>query len=359
MHHSWPNSIVPGTRLLPLLRPDRFAGAARRGRGACFAVLMLGALLAGCTLGTSPNINATTQVGEFGTNPGNLRMFKYIPAKLPPSPAMVVVLHHCFQHAFDYLEEGGWRTLADRYGFVVLLPEQPAANEINLCFNWYSSAEWRGKGEGESIHQMVEKMAVDYKIDRSRVFVTGLSSGASMAMVLLATYPEVFAGGGEIGGAPFGCAKTFLDVPVCQTIGPIDTPQAWGNLVRAASPYHGPWPIVSVWHGNLDVIAAPNDAKAIVQQWTNVHGIPDTPTRQEKVEGYPRLVYADSSGRAVVEYYQMIGMGHSVPMDPHRGCGDGRQGFGNFVSDMHICSSFYMLKFWGLVGADDSLQPGT
>ena len=322
-------------------------------------LLALAGLLAGCTLGTSPSLDVTTQVEDFGSNPGHLRMYKYVPAKLAPAPAMVVVLHHCFQRAYDYIEEAAWRPLADRYGFVILAPEQVPYNELNRCFSWYSSGQWRGKGEGESIHQMIEKMAIDYKVDRNRNFVTGLSSGGSMAMAMLASYPDVFAGGSEIGGAPFGCATSFIDVPLCQTIGASKTPQEWGDLVRAASPHHGPWPVVSIWHGSNDLIAAPNDAKNLVIQWTNVHGLPNRPSRQDTVEGYPHYVYADASGRAVVEYYDVTGMGHSVPMDPGRGCGDGREGVGNFVSDRHICSSLYMLKFWGVVDAADSLAPGS
>jgi poly(3-hydroxybutyrate) depolymerase len=33
----------------------------------------------------------------FGSNPGNLRMFSYVPASLPPGAALIVVLHGCKQ----------------------------------------------------------------------------------------------------------------------------------------------------------------------------------------------------------------------------------------------------------------------
>ena len=95
--------------------------------------------LSACTLGTSPKINLTTPVASFGSNPGELLMFKYVPAKPAPEPAMVVVLHHCFQHANDYIEEAAWRALADRYGWVLLMPEQQGSNDFNRCFGWYSS----------------------------------------------------------------------------------------------------------------------------------------------------------------------------------------------------------------------------
>jgi poly(3-hydroxybutyrate) depolymerase len=49
---------------------------------------------------------------------------------------------------------------------------------------------------------MVEKMASDHGVDGTRVFVTGLSAGGAMTSVMLANYPDVFAGGAIIAGLP-------------------------------------------------------------------------------------------------------------------------------------------------------------
>src|SRR5437660_8450331 len=54
---------------------------------------------------------------------------------------------------------------------------------------------------------MVAKMIADQSIDPARVFVTGLSAGGAMTSVMLATYPDVFAGGGIVAGLPYGCAN--------------------------------------------------------------------------------------------------------------------------------------------------------
>ena len=128
----------------------------------------------------------------FGSNPGNLRMFSYVPSRLAANPALVVVLHGCAQTAADYNLGAGWSTLADRYGFALLLPEQQRSNNSNGCFNWFDTADiQRGKGEALSIRQMVEKIVVDRGIDRQCVFITGLSAGAAMTSVMLACYPAL------------------------------------------------------------------------------------------------------------------------------------------------------------------------
>src|SRR5258705_1645466 len=58
---------------------------------------------------------------------------------------------------------------------------------------------------------MIARMVGDFGIDPHRIFVTGLSAGGAMASVLLATYPEVFAGGAIIAGLPYGCATSVQE----------------------------------------------------------------------------------------------------------------------------------------------------
>ncbi len=57
-------------------------------------------------LGTStaaqPPRTALTRVTGFGSNPGNLGMLTYVPERLAPSPALVVVLHGCTQNPAAY-----------------------------------------------------------------------------------------------------------------------------------------------------------------------------------------------------------------------------------------------------------------
>jgi poly(3-hydroxybutyrate) depolymerase len=53
---------------------------------------------------------------NFGSNPGALRMFTYLPAGLAAEGALVVVLHGCAQSAAGYDLGAGWSTLAKRFG---------------------------------------------------------------------------------------------------------------------------------------------------------------------------------------------------------------------------------------------------
>jgi len=124
------------------------------------------------------------------------------------------------------------------------------------------------------------------------VFVTGLSAGGAMAAVMLATYPEVFAGGAIMAGLPYGCARS-----VEQAFGAMFSersvpPRALGDLVRAASSHRGPWPKVSVWHGTADPIVKPSNGEAIVAQWTDVHGLSPAPSYAESIGPHTRRASA-------------------------------------------------------------------
>src|SRR5579859_1755984 len=65
---------------------------------------------------------AVTGLAEtaFDPNPGNLRLFQYLPPGLKPGAPLVVTLHGCGQTAGGYDLGTGWCQLADQLGFAVL-----------------------------------------------------------------------------------------------------------------------------------------------------------------------------------------------------------------------------------------------
>ena len=288
------------------------------------------------------------EVLGFGTNPGNLRMLRYLPPRLAADAPLVVVLHGCTQTAAGYDLGAGWSTLAKRYGFALLLPEQQRSNNPNGCFNWFQPEDIeRGRGECLSIRQMIETMIVDNRIDPSRVFITGLSAGGAMTSVMLACYPEVFAAGAIIAGLPYGAATNVQQAFESMYQCPTRSAPAWGDLVRGAAPHAGRWPRVSIWHGSADKTVIPGNAQEILKQWIDIHGVAPMPDIHEMVDGYPREAWVDDSGEALIESFTVTHMAHGTPLAT--GAAEGKCGAaGPFLLDVGISSSYHIAKFFGL-----------
>jgi len=275
-------------------------------------------------------------------------MFIYRPQSLAENHALVVVLHGCTQTAAGYDLGAGWSTLADRYGFALLFPEQQRSNNPNGCFNWFQPAHsQRGNGEPLSIRQMIEKSIVDLGIDRRRVFVTGLSAGGAMTSNMLACYPEVFAAGAIVAGLPYGAAASVQQAFETMFQSPSKPASEWGDLVRKASPHRGSWPRISIWHGNADKTVIPSNAREIIKQWTDVHGLPMSPSAKTRVDGYPREVWINESGDELIESYTIANMAHGTPLAV--GKAEGACGApGPFLLSVGISSSYHIAKFFGI-----------
>ena len=300
-------------------------------------------------VGEAPfNGSRLKHLAAHGSNPGALLAKYHVPADLPSGSPLVVVLHGCTQTATDYDTGSGWSQMADRYGFAVLFPEQQRQNNPNLCFNWFSPHDnRRNAGEALSIRQMIDTMIGLHGIDASRVFVTGLSAGGAMTSVMLAAYPDVFAGGAIIAGLPFGCANSVPQAFEVMRGQGLPNGDELSSLVRSASSHSGPWPTISIWHGSADATVNPVNAKALIGQWRELHSVGERPSRVEAVDGYPRQVWCDRDGREVIEEYSITGMSHGTPLDTRSADGCGQSGA--FMLEASISSTQHICRFWGLV----------
>ena len=288
-----------------------------------------------------------TVLNRFGTDPGSLRADTYIPKNFPKNGPLVVVLHGSTQSAESYDYGSGWSALADEWGVALLFPGQRRTNNAIGSFNWFKLGDsHRGGGEPLSIRHMIRQVVDDHAIDPSRVFITGLSSGGAMASVMLATYPEVFAGGAIIAGLPYRSANTLMQALFRMKGYGCPSDRKLDALVRGASKFTGRWPTISVWHGGLDTTVDSSNADSIVRQWQKIHKVEGPPTRVEKVDGFPRQVWCDADGRVVIEEYIIGGMGHGTPISAGGDKGLGKEG--KYMLEVGISSTRHIADFWGL-----------
>ena len=288
----------------------------------CAALAVAG--LAGATaltVASPPAASAAslTQVTNFGTNPTNLQMHLYVPDRVAAKPAILLAIHYCGGSGPGFHAQTQYASLADLHGFVVIYP---TVTRSSKCWDVSSPAALRRGGGSDPVGlvSMVDYVKQRHNGDPGRVFATGTSSGAMMTNVLLGDYPDVFRAGASFAGVPFACFATTNGSEwnsQCAGGQVVRSAQEWGNLVRGAYPgYTGPRPRMQIWHGtNDETLRYPNFGEQ-VKQWTNVHGLGQTPAFTDTPQpGHTRTRYGGTGGMAQVEAISMQGVSHNIPVD--------------------------------------------
>jgi poly(hydroxyalkanoate) depolymerase family esterase len=108
-----------------------------------------------------------------------------------------MLLHGCNQASEEFVAATRFAALADRHGFVIVAPRQSRGYQPGGCWRWYESGhQERGAGEPAILAGITAELLAEasrWRIDPSRVYAAGISAGGAMALILAATYPEVFA----------------------------------------------------------------------------------------------------------------------------------------------------------------------
>ncbi|MER7895026.1 PHB depolymerase family esterase [Streptomyces sp. NPDC096046] len=265
---------------------------------------------------TTASAASLTEVTNFGSNPGNLRMYVYRPDTAPARPAVVVAVHYCTGTGPTFYANTEFARLADQHGFVVVYPD---ANVSGQCFDVSSPQALKHDGGSDptSIAQMVRYTLQNMNADPGRIYVTGASSGAMTTNVMLGAYPDLFKAGAAFMGVPFGCFATTNGSwnTDCATGKISKTPQEWGDLVRNAYPgYTGPRPRMQLWHGTEDEALYYANFGEEIKQWTNVLGVSQTPVFTDSPQSnWTRTRYGSTGAQAPVEANSIQGVGHSLP----------------------------------------------
>ncbi len=234
---------------------------------------------------------------------------------LPPAAAsfsrrvpLIVMLHGCTQDPDDFALGTRMNDLAERDGFVVAYPQQPARSNSSKCWNWFRPEDqFRDGGEPAKIARMVKDMTARYSIDTARVFVAGMSAGAAMAIVMARTFPEVFAAVASHSGLPYRSASNVVS--------------ALSAMKNARTGEHpsidtsNSVPMI-VFHGDQDRTVDQQNADALVRQamssWPSRDsiGTPQTTVVTEGGRVCERNLFHAASGKTAIEQWTIRGAGH-------------------------------------------------
>ncbi|WP_268944349.1 extracellular catalytic domain type 1 short-chain-length polyhydroxyalkanoate depolymerase [Paracoccus benzoatiresistens] len=235
-----------------------------------------------------------------------MRRYKiYTPASAVSSPdplPLLIMLHGCGQTPDDFAKGTGMNALAEEFRLLVVYPAQPREAHPNRCWNWFRPGDqMRDAGEPALIAGLTQAIIRSHHVDPSRVYVAGLSAGASAALVLANSYPDLFAAVGAHSGLPVGAARDKASALLAMRHG---NP---GSRLRAAVP-------TIIFQGAEDKIVNPRNARfAAIRAAEPCSGLRSTETRGKVTDGhgYAKVTHRVGQGRPAVEHWLVQGAGHA------------------------------------------------
>jgi poly(hydroxyalkanoate) depolymerase family esterase len=220
---------------------------------------------------------------------------------------LIVMLHGCTQNPDDFAAGTRMNALSDEHSCVVVYPAQPAAANLAKCWNWFNPEDQqRDHGEPAIIAGITRAVMQACRIDDRQVFIAGLSAGASMSVIMAATYPELYAAIGAHSGLPYRSATNMLSAFAAMRNGPA----AVESLSTMGIP-------IIIFHGEDDKTVNPCNSRQLISQWlaSRQESAPSSASTEEAGDAnghnYVRTQYRDAQGSLFAEYWRVNNLGHA------------------------------------------------
>ena len=242
------------------------------------------------------------------TYPGSRRR-EYL-LHVPPSydqqerMPLVMVLHGCNQDHVDMQTITRFDRLADRYGFIAVYPFITGYRGVRLrnCWGWWRHRDIRGgSGEVEDLWNIVEAVRRSHRIDPDRIHVTGLSSGAAMAVAMAVVHAGKIASCATVAGVAYGESIWALGrFPRVKQTGTTvaDMRQAMGAN-RSLTP-------LFIAHSTGDTVVGLRAAEGLRDSWIACFGLDwDSASVTKGKHGrrpWKLTAYADEQGESALDY---------------------------------------------------------
>lgn len=249
--------------------------------------------------------------------PSNIREFESLP--------LLVMLHGCTQTPSQFADTTGMNELAEKEKFYVLYPKQTTSANIRACWNWFNTLhQQRDQGEPKLIVDMINDVKNNYQINDKQVFVSGLSAGGAMAVILGVTYPDVFKAIGVGSGLPYQAAKNASDAIEVMAYGELDSLVINNLASRRIAEHTSIIPII-VFHGMNDNTVHVNHANYIISQWAVMNDLNDDRLDNDTIDDepdletstslqgkeYTKFLYYDQYDKIIMAKYIIHNMGHA------------------------------------------------
>ncbi|WP_020558383.1 extracellular catalytic domain type 1 short-chain-length polyhydroxyalkanoate depolymerase [Thiofilum flexile] len=243
---------------------------------------------------------------EYGSRDYKL----YIPSSYKTKALpLVVMLHGCTQSSDDFANGTQMNALAEQYQLLIAYPEQSAQANVQRCWNWFKPQDQtHNQGEPSLIAGITQAIMADYRVDKKRVYIAGISAGGAMSAIMAALYPDLYSAVGIHSGLAFGSAQSFSSALMAMNLGikPIHQPSHFVPLI--------------IFQGDQDkTVAARNadilfeQAKTLYQQQHENASFKLCTQEHSPTDSHPYTctIIENSQGIHEIEYWKIHGAGHA------------------------------------------------
>ncbi len=255
-------------------------------------------------------------------NPAGRRTYKlYIPSGYSGACApgargqglpLIVMLHGCSQSPDDFAAGTRMNVIAEEETCLVVYPAQPSEANPGKCWNWFRPGDQRrDQGEPSLIAGITREVMRDYAVDPQRVYIGGLSAGAAAAVVMGATYPDLYAAVGVHSGLACGAANDLTSAFAAMRQGELVASFGSDDILPVGS--DGSAVPTIVFHGDRDTTVHPRNGDHVIAQSMRATYV-QSQVQRGRVPGgraYTRTTHAGEDGRAILEHWEIHGAGHA------------------------------------------------
>ena len=223
--------------------------------------------------------------------------FLYIPTRVSwrNRVPLLVMLHGCSQDACSLAGGTRMNALADEQRFIVLYPQQSLWANPLRCWNWFGPRTREGAGEAAAIVTLVRHVTRRYPVDRSRVYIAGMSAGGAMAATLAFCYGAVFAACAVVSGLMYRAADSAVGAAQAMRAGARMSPESTAAEAAGKMSRRLGFVPTLVMHGAGDTVVHPRNAEQIVAQFRKFAELVTVPPQPL---GGPVEQYVTGNGRS-------------------------------------------------------------
>jgi len=233
----------------------------------------------------------------------------YVPANFTGNESVPLILnyHGYGSSAFEQMNYGDFRPIADTAGFLVVHPQ----GTLHFGIPHWNVGGWTIGSTADDVGftaALIDSIAAEYNIDLNRVYATGMSNGGFMSFLLACQLGEEIAAIASVTGS-----MTLETNVACSPARPVSILQIHGTD-DSVVPYTG------------SLIFKPVDT--VIEYWVDYNNCNPTPEYTllpdlDPNDGSTVELYVNEEGDngVSVEHYKVIGGGHTWPGNAIGGAG--------------------------------------